>query len=147
MHFESAAAQVLKKIVPPSGKIYRQLHLISQYAGSFKRLKKLKTLVVNTHITDHCNLNCACCNQFSPLICESFCDVESFKKDFSRLVQLGGKKIEKIVFSGGEPLLHPNVTGFFDAARECFDNYRGGGGDSLHNQRDVVAEKNGGFLA
>ncbi|MDR2097856.1 MAG: hypothetical protein LBP37_04980 [Spirochaetaceae bacterium] len=127
MDFQNIAAQTLKKIVSPEGIIYKGFRLINQYAVSFKRLKKRTTLEVVAKVTDHCNLNCACCNQFSPVSDEFFYSVETFKKDCLRLFRLGGKRITKISFSGGEPLLHPQITDFFDAARECFEIHRGGG--------------------
>jgi MoaA/NifB/PqqE/SkfB family radical SAM enzyme len=72
-------------------------------------------------------LNCACCSQFSPVADEGFYPIDIFKKDALRLFQLGGDKIKKFIFAGGEPLLHPQITDFFDFARECFDRYGGGG--------------------
>jgi MoaA/NifB/PqqE/SkfB family radical SAM enzyme len=92
------------------------------------RLKKRSKLNFNVKITDHCNLNCACCNQLAPVSDKACYPVETFKKDCLRLFQLGGKKISRIIFTGGEPLLHPQVTDFFDVARECFNSYGMGGG-------------------
>jgi MoaA/NifB/PqqE/SkfB family radical SAM enzyme len=131
MRLQTVAAQILKKIISPEGIIYKKIRLIHQYACSFKRLKKLRSLVLTVKITDHCNLNCACCNQLSPLSDEVFYPVDAFKRDCLRLFRLGGEKISKITFSGGEPLLHPQITDFFDAARECFDNYRAWGGGGI----------------
>jgi MoaA/NifB/PqqE/SkfB family radical SAM enzyme len=130
MKFQNLVSQRLKKIISPSGTIYRHLRLINQYIASFKRLKKQNQLIFGTHITDHCNLNCACCNQFSPLLDDGFCSVEAFNKDCLRLFELAGGRIAKIIFSGGEPLLHPKITDFFDIARGCFNQYAniGGGG-------------------
>jgi uncharacterized radical SAM superfamily Fe-S cluster-containing enzyme len=140
MLFQTAVAQVLEKIFPPSGKLYKQLRLINQYAASFKRLKKRTELDFFVKLTDHCNLNCACCNQLSPVAEEFFYPVETFKKDCLRLFQLGGEKISRIGFSGGEPLLHPQITAFFDVARECFNNSSmGGGGDWIYNERTAAA--------
>jgi MoaA/NifB/PqqE/SkfB family radical SAM enzyme len=130
MLFQTVIAQAVKKVFPPSGILFKQMRLISRYMDSVKRLKKRETLEFGVGITDHCNLNCACCSAFSPVSGESFYSVETFKKDCQRLFQLGGKKISKIFLAGGEPLLHPHVTDFFDAAGDCFRSYvpAGGGG-------------------
>jgi MoaA/NifB/PqqE/SkfB family radical SAM enzyme len=133
MVFQTVVAQAVKKIFPPSGILFKRLRLINRYIDSVKRLKKRKFLEFGIGITDHCNLNCACCSAFSPVSGEGFYSVETFKKDCLRLFQLGGEKIAKILLAGGEPLLHPQITDFFDAAGECFSSYgttRGGGGIS-----------------
>lgn len=74
------------------------------------------------HITEHCNLNCQCCDNFSPIADEKYLDENSFQKDFERLNQLAGDNIHLIRLLGGEPTLHPNITFFFDTARKYFPN-------------------------
>jgi MoaA/NifB/PqqE/SkfB family radical SAM enzyme len=132
MTIQNVISQTLKKIISPSGVVYRVLRIFNQYITSIKRLKKRKSLIVWTHLTDHCNLNCACCNQFVPLADEGFYPIDTFKRDTLHLFQLGGGKISKFSFSSGETLLHPQITDFFDFTRECFDKY-GEGGDRIYN--------------
>ncbi|GHV19551.1 hypothetical protein FACS189494_01450 [Spirochaetia bacterium] len=78
-----------------------------------------KTFQVEIHIVEHCNLNCKYCSHFSPLAEEEFLDVESFENDCRRLSELT-KKVFVLKLLGGEPLLHPRITDFFDIARKYF---------------------------
>jgi MoaA/NifB/PqqE/SkfB family radical SAM enzyme len=50
---------------------------------------------------------------------EEFLQPEQFEKDFKRLAELS-KKFFTIKILGGEPLLHPRITEFFDIARKYF---------------------------
>jgi len=65
------------------------------------RLKPRKRLRFETDIVGHCNLNCKCCNHFSPLVEEYFVKPEIFEKDFSRLSELAGRNNENIDLMGG----------------------------------------------
>jgi MoaA/NifB/PqqE/SkfB family radical SAM enzyme len=95
----------------------------------------LKGLSFIIRLTEHCNLNCAGCSAFSPLADEKFYDVEVFRNDCERLASLTGGKINQIIFAGGEPLLHPRITDFFDIARVYFSKtFRGGGGGKDNKQ-------------
>jgi uncharacterized radical SAM superfamily Fe-S cluster-containing enzyme len=89
--------------------------------SSFVRLKPRKTLRFETDITGHCNLNCKCCNHFSPLVKESFVSLEGFENDFKRLSELTGRHNDNIDLMGGEPLLHPEINKIMDIARKYFD--------------------------
>jgi uncharacterized radical SAM superfamily Fe-S cluster-containing enzyme len=85
-----------------------------------KRLRRRKTLQIQVHLVEHCNLNCKYCAHFSPLADEEYVAIESFEKDFKRLADLTGGKLDKIALLGGEPLLHPRITSLFDISRKCF---------------------------
>jgi len=66
---------------------------------------------------EHCNLNCAGCNHFSPLAKKEFLTLTQLEKDlkaFNNLLQgkFGGFKI-----AGGEPLLHPNLIDIIKMCR------------------------------
>lgn len=71
------------------------------------------------HLVEHCNLNCEGCDHCSPLAEAKFADIDQFSKDLSRLSKLFDN-VKSIGLMGGEPLLHPNLTDFFDKAREIF---------------------------
>ncbi|MDR1416583.1 MAG: radical SAM protein [Prevotellaceae bacterium] len=71
-------------------------------------------------LTDHCNLNCKMCNTFCPLAEEYYLDINVFERDCARISELAGGRVEKITLTGGELLLHPQATKFFDAARKYF---------------------------
>lgn len=78
--------------------------------------------ILHFHLTDHCNLNCRGCDNFSPLAPDTFTETEAFEADCRRMAQLMGtrNRIKEIQLLGGEPLLHPQVTRFMDIARSCF---------------------------
>jgi MoaA/NifB/PqqE/SkfB family radical SAM enzyme len=82
-----------------------------------KRITKL--FPVEVHVTEHCNLNCKGCNHFSCIADEECLDPGQFEKDFKRLAELS-EKYFTIKILGGEPLLHPRITEFFDIARKYF---------------------------
>jgi hypothetical protein len=82
-----------------------------------KRITKL--FPIEVHITEHCNLNCKGCNHFSSIAGEEYLDPGQFEKDFRRLAELS-KDYFTIKILGGEPLLHPRITEFFEIARRFF---------------------------
>ncbi len=73
-----------------------------------------------THLVEHCNLNCQMCIHFSPLAKVQFAKIESFSNDMQRLRELFGNDVSSITLLGGEPLLHPQVTEFLKIARTYF---------------------------
>jgi MoaA/NifB/PqqE/SkfB family radical SAM enzyme len=127
---EIIIGSVLRKIIPANSTAYRNIQYLYRYFLSVKRSRKLKLLNFSILLTDHCNLNCAGCGNYSPLAPERFYDIESFKKECKRISELTGRKISFMGFSGGEPLLHPNITEFFDVSRFYFDAGGGGGDES-----------------
>jgi organic radical activating enzyme len=68
------------------------------------------------HLTNHCNLNCKGCAHFAPLADPWFADLDSFKKDLTRLTSK--VVIDGLILFGGEPLLHPQINDFVQVARE-----------------------------
>jgi len=76
--------------------------------------------ILETHLTDHCNLNCKGCSHFAPLVKgEAFTDIDIFKRDFSRFKQLFSD-IYEIRLIGGEPLLHPDLVTFCEFTRDLY---------------------------
>jgi hypothetical protein len=73
---------------------------------------------LETHLVDHCNLNCKGCRHFSCLSPPNLVELQDFRRDFERLAQITG--IDTIRLLGGEPLLHPDVSQFVRIARTCF---------------------------
>ena len=85
----------------------------------FFREKKYLIPYVETHITDHCNLNCAYCGHYAYLVDkEVFVDLNQFVSDLEVLF----KKVyfKKIRIMGGEPLLHPQVSEFLAVTRKIY---------------------------
>ena len=72
------------------------------------------------NIVDHCNLNCQCCNHFSPIANPYFLNIKEFEKDMSRIAELTSGDVGRIWLIGGEPLLHPNIKEFLYLARKYF---------------------------
>jgi len=84
------------------------------------RTTPLPILSFETHLADHCNLNCIGCDHFSPLAEEKFTDIKVFSRDFERLSYLLNGEAGEIHLLGGEPLLHPEVSEFCKVARKNF---------------------------
>jgi organic radical activating enzyme len=65
------------------------------------------------YITINCNLNCASCSTFSPLVKgnthKPFEDIKSETEKMYRITD-NGKKIYALVLMGGEPLMHPDIN-------------------------------------
>lgn len=94
----------------------------------FIRTKKLNSKVkrfscIMVHLTDHCNLSCVRCSHFSPLAKkEFFLEPDDFEKDCRRLAELTNGDIDEFQLSGGEPLLHPQISEFPYIVRKYFKN-------------------------
>jgi hypothetical protein len=61
--------------------------------AEYKLLKfKLRRNIesIEFHLAEHCNLNCAGCDHFSPLAAEEYASLETVKKDMARLAELTG---------------------------------------------------------
>jgi len=88
-----------------------------------RNINKPYILYMETHLCDHCNLNCMSCAHLSPLVTEpSFTDLEQYTNDIRML----SKKlaIRTIRIMGGEPLLHTQVNDFVRVTREAFPHSR-----------------------
>lgn len=80
---------------------------------------------VQTHLVDHCNLNCVRCTHLSPLADDSFyLDKEKFEQDVKRLSELTRGDLEEYQLAGGEPLLHPECHAFPYIIRKWLPNTR-----------------------
>lgn len=72
-------------------------------------------------LAHHCNLNCAGCGAYSPLIKEPiFADLEIFNRDLERMSYLLRGNLRLILLQGGEPLLNPQIEEFVKSARKYF---------------------------
>lgn len=64
---------------------------------------------LETHVCDHCNLNCKACNNFAPFVKERrVADTVQFEKDIKKLASLFSK-IGRFFLLGGEPLLEAEL--------------------------------------
>ena len=67
---------------------------------------------LSVHLTDHCNLNCVSCSNFSPAADHTFLDPDEFARDMER-----APVTEWLYLMGGEPLLHPEINKIMRIAR------------------------------
>ncbi len=81
---------------------------------------KSHLLKFEVQLVDHCNLNCANCSHYSPLVKQRYLDLEEYEKDCKRLSDLFNGEVEWIHLMGGEPLLFPDLEKVFDITRGCF---------------------------
>ena len=131
------ARDVAKSILPANAVISIEKYLKRKQKK--KRLQKKKTLSLQVHLVDHCNLNCAGCNHFSCIAVEKYHSVSSLENDFKRINELAKGKIDLISLLGGEPLLHPELLKILDIAGKYFskNNIRlGTNGSLLLKQND-----------
>ncbi len=77
---------------------------------------------VEVNLADHCNLNCQCCDHFSPIAKPTFLDFDQYVRDLKRLSDLTDNKIGLIKLQGGEPLLNDRLIDFMRVTREIFPN-------------------------
>lgn len=85
-----------------------------------EKLRPLKKLQFEIDITDHCNLNCKCCSQFSCIADEEYIDIQNMERDCKRLGEIFDGEAERIYLIGGEPLLHPKITDCMLIVRKYF---------------------------
>ncbi|GHU55168.1 hypothetical protein FACS189442_2390 [Spirochaetia bacterium] len=111
--------QLVKSIIPAGiMKAYRDNQKI-RYFNTRKHLD-----VFEFHVAEHCNLNCAACDHFSPLAREEYVDIAVVEKDMERLAGLTNGCVKEIRLLGGEPLLHKDITSIFVLVRKYFTNSR-----------------------
>lgn len=104
----------LQKLIP-------DVVLLKYYKNRYpQRHKPMATFNFETHLVEHCNLNCKCCNHFSCIAEKEFIDVDKLTEDFARLSNLFDKQIGRVLLLGGEPLLHNKLPEIFTVARKYF---------------------------
>ena len=86
--------------------------------------RELKEFCLEVNLADHCNLNCQCCDHFSPIAEETYLDYDQYVKDIRRLADLTDGKIGLMKLEGGEPLLNNRVIDYMKVTRECFPESR-----------------------
>lgn len=82
----------------------------------------LEKIQFEIHLTEHCNLNCAGCNNFSCIAEPEFVDVNEFERDFKRMGEIFNHDCHRIYLLGGEPLLHPEIIKLMKIARKNFSS-------------------------
>lgn len=98
--------------------MYKLFEIAKKVVARRKTLPVLSYL--ETHLTDHCNLNCKACNHFCPISEQSFNDINEFSNDLNTISKLFN--VKKLRLLGGEPLLHPAINDFMKRARKILPN-------------------------
>ena len=124
----NTSLQDIQNQIHQTNQLIAQSHNIisSQINGTknqlVQRYMPKTALNFSMELVQHCNLNCAGCDHFSPLAEKKFADFEETSRYFDRLAELFGSNIKYVQFAGGEPLLHPDINKFLAMAREKFPN-------------------------
>lgn len=97
------------------------VYFYDEFLKIVSKIKKKKIFSFQIHLVDHCDLKCACCNHFSPLVTENFyLTKEIFERDVRRMSELTAGDVAEIHLLGGEPLLHPHICEFPPIIRDYF---------------------------
>ena len=84
--------------------------------------RSVEDFYLEVNLADHCNLNCQCCDHFSPIASPTYLDYDQYVKDIKRIAQLTDGKIGLIKLQGGEPLINDRVLDYMKITREIFPN-------------------------
>jgi hypothetical protein len=113
-------SNIVSKFIPQNSAFYRTLALTGLYFTMRARLRKRDLLIFDVLLCDHCNLNCAGCQYFSPLAPERFLKLSGYETDIKQLSYLFNGEMEFINLMGGEPLLHPDIAEIVYITRKYF---------------------------
>jgi len=84
--------------------------------------RAIEDFYLEVNLADHCNLNCQCCDHFSPIAKETFLDFDQYVKDICRIAELTDGRIGLMKLQGGEPLLNERLLDYVEVTREVFPN-------------------------
>jgi MoaA/NifB/PqqE/SkfB family radical SAM enzyme len=107
-------------VVPEKSVAFKYISLVGLTINAKKHHVPLTSMVMGVYAVQHCNLNCKCCTAFSPIAEESFLNIASYTKDMAKLGALTGNRLSSFYVTGGEPLLHPQITDILSIARQYF---------------------------
>jgi organic radical activating enzyme len=103
--------------------------IVSETRGKFSTLDRMlyrqiprPILNFEVHLASHCNLNCKSCAHFSPLVKEEYTNINSYENDFRRISELTKGEVGEIYYTGGEPLLNPDIAEYMRISRTYFPN-------------------------
>ncbi len=108
--------------IPKTADVYCAHHITQSEIKSnkydFENFRNLYYL--EYHIADECNLNCAACSHFSPLVKETYYpDINDICSDLKRLREIVDH-IEWIRILGGEPFLNKNWKEYLRITRDIW---------------------------
>lgn len=96
----------------------KNLLSIEEYIMFLSKQLRYKALDFEVNLADHCNLNCQCCNHFSPIASYTFLNIVQYENDIKRMAELFEGKINTLALLGGEPLLYPQIERAMQISRE-----------------------------
>lgn len=117
-YIQNIKQSVIRQGMEYRGKIHNDITTL------LEKVLPLRQLAFSVHLCEHCNLNCAGCNNFSPLANENYTDINQFEADIKRLAELSDGDAYRIQLTGGEPLLNPKAIEYAIIARKYFPNAR-----------------------
>lgn len=118
-NFIAEHKEALQNLKDNANEIYHNYHI--NYYHEIGNFSDVNIRRLSIPLADHCNLNCAHCNVFSPVAEPGFPDLLQFEKDLRKLSELTAN-IGWLSFFGGEPLLNPNITQYLEIARRNMPN-------------------------
>jgi len=110
---------LIKSLVYSDDLFLSESHYRENIGSRFSVDHVKENLMLSFLLVSHCNLNCKSCRAFSPICRPDFYKYSEFEKDIEQLKKLN-LPLKALQFSGGEPLLHPNLFDVFKKARELF---------------------------
>lgn len=113
------------QVVEMLGKVkVRNLYFLSEWNKRtipFKMMPRSReNFLLEVNLADHCNLNCQCCDHFSPIAKPTFLDYDQYVRDMTRLAELTNHHIGLMKLQGGEPLLNPRLIDYIRVTRKLF---------------------------
>lgn len=115
-YIQNIKQSVIRQGMEYRGKIHNDITTL------LEKVLPLRQLTFSVHLCEHCNLNCAGCNNFSPLAKENYTDINQFEADIKRLAELSDGDAYRIHLTGGEPLLNPKAIEYAIIVRKYFPN-------------------------
>lgn len=82
--------------------------------------RRIEDFYLEVNLADHCNLNCQCCDHFSPIATPTFLNYNQYVKDIERIACLTDGKIGLMKLQGGEPLMNSQVLDYIKITRKTF---------------------------
>lgn len=89
----------------------------------FKRALGREYHSLGIHATDHCNLNCCSCSNYSPIADKFFLKADSLYGDLKNLERVKSF-FSMINVGGGEPLLNPEINQILKLLRDFFPDQK-----------------------
>lgn len=79
----------------------------------------LRPIQLDIHVSEHCNLNCISCTNFSPIADPKFANLDDLENNFKHLSKFQ-KSFGTLQLMGGEPLLNSEIIEIIKISRKYF---------------------------